>query len=151
MKIPMFEKAPFIIEEFIPRNIFEMFAENSMWFIDIRNVEGMIFLRKYFDAPITLNNWHAGGNLQYRVFRPPYVKPKGGGTLSQHYRGIASDFNVKGLEPKEVGKRLIDDQKTIMENTFFTTIENPDHTPTWTHIDGRWHNSVELLIVGKPK
>jgi hypothetical protein len=151
MKIPGFELEPFTAQEFVPKAIFSSFGKNSIWFIDIRNVQAMVFLRHYFDAQIILNNWSYGGDLNHRVYRPPHIKPKGGGALSQHYKSIADDFNVKGLAPKQVAQRLIDDWETIRSNTFFTTIEDPEATPTWTHIDGRWTDQAELLIVGKPR
>lgn len=151
MKFPGYENDKwamlFDIEEFVPIEIFKKYGVNSMWFIDIDVFEGMVFLREYWDAPIVINDKYRGGKFNYRGYRPPNYRPPGGGLYSQHYAKNAIDHNVVGLDAKEVGKRYIDNWDAISATTFFTTIENPDSTPTWTHIDKRWTGSNELLIV----
>lgn len=145
MKFPGFENEPFEIEEFVPPSIFNQFGIKSTWFIDIDVVRGMIYLRRYFNKPIIINTWKQGGKLQNRGFRLPSYP--GGSKLSQHKFGKAVDFNVSGMTPAEVNKELIADQKLIMANTAFTTMEDVRFTPTWTHIDIRWTGKGELLVV----
>jgi hypothetical protein len=152
MKFPGHEKFEkghlFHIEEFVPFEIFKQYGKNSIWFLDQQMVESMFWLRRYFDAPIVINNKHIGGRFNYRGFRPRSIKPVGGGELSQHYRGCAVDFNVIGLTSDQVAKKILDDEKLIITGTSFTTIENPDLTQGWTHLDTRRTDRVTLLIVG---
>lgn len=145
MKIPGFEGAPFVIEEFVPKEIFNLYGPKSIWFINVGVVTSMVFLRNWFDASITINNWHLGGKFQNRAYRVPDSKT--GAKFSQHKLAKAIDFNVTGLDSDEVSKRIIDNWADIHKNVSFTTIENPEFTKGWTHLDTRYTFSDKLLIV----
>lgn len=145
MKIPGFEGAPFVMEEFVPREIFTQYGIKSTWFISQGVVTSMIFLRNWFGAAITINDWHTGGSFNNRGFRHP--ANKNFKALSQHKFGKAVDFNVAGLSSDDVAKRIIDNWDTIRTNVAFTTMEDPAFTKGWTHLDARYTNSDKLLIV----
>lgn len=155
MKIPGFENEPFVIEEFVPKEIFKKFGANSIWFMDYHVVKSIVYLRHWYGAPMTLNNWHTGGNYNSRVFRMP--DDDSGASLSQHKCKCATDFNVKGLTGSQAGRKIIDNWDEISMNVIFTTIENPEMTRRklpdgswsngWTHLDGRWTGLNDLLIV----
>ena len=133
------------LREFVPQGIWEQYGTKSLWFVDMRLIEGMEWLRDYFGAAIIINNWHVGGPFQNRGFRAPDSTV--GGRLSQHKAGRACDFNVVGIKPQKVWSMLVEDWQTVAQHTFFTTLEDVDHTPSWTHIDGRNNKSNEVLIV----
>lgn len=135
----------YLLEEFVPKEIYQLYGANSIWFVDIRVIEGMEWIRSYFAAPVIINNWHQGGVLQNRGFRPPNTTV--GGRLSQHKAGRAIDFNVVGLKSDKVFDRLVADWGDVAKNTFFTTLEDKADTPTWTHIDGRCRKEQGVLIV----
>lgn len=135
----------FDLREFIPEQIYKTYGDQSIWFVDIRLVEGMEWLRTFFAAPITINNWHVGGTFQYRGFRSPQATV--GARLSQHKFGRACDFNVQGMTAPQVFEAIKSDWAVISKHTFFTTIEDVSDTPTWVHLDGRQTRSNELLIV----
>jgi len=135
----------FTIQEFVPKEIYQIYSERSIWFVDQRLIDGMQWLREYFGASITINNWHTGGTLQNRGFRHPTTTT--GARLSQHKFGRACDFNVAGLTAKQTFDKIRNDWGIISGHTFFTTMEDVQYTPTWTHIDGRDTGSMELLIV----
>lgn len=145
MKIPGFEGAPFVMQEFVPREIFNLYGQKSMWFISQGVVTSMVFLRNWFDASITINNWHTGGKFQNRAYRVPDSNV--GARLSQHKFGKAIDFNVAGLTSDEVAKRIMDNWDELRTNVSFTTIEDPAFTKGWTHLDTRYTFSDKLLIV----
>lgn len=135
----------FRIEEFIPEQIYKTYGDKSIWFVDIRLIEGMEWLRTYFNASIIINTWHTGGTFQNRGFRSPQATV--GARLSQHKFGRACDFNVSGLTVPQTYNAIVADWDTIRKHTFFTTLEDVADTPTWIHIDGRQTRSNELLIV----
>lgn len=145
MKIPGFENEPFEIEEFVPKGIFRKFGANSIWYISKDVVESIVYLRHWFNAPIILNNWHVGGEFQNRVFRQPDCPT--GAFLSQHKFKDAADFNVNGLTSKQVCTRIIDAWPELRQHVKFTTMENMEYTRGWTHMDCRWHEGDDLLIV----
>lgn len=57
----------------------------------------MDVIRDFFGVPITVNSW-------YRT--PEYNKKVGGKPSSKHLLGIAVDFTVKGVSPKQVREVL---------------------------------------------
>src|SRR5690349_4911762 len=102
----------FSLEELVPQEIIKQFGQNAQWFLDPALLNLADFVREFFKVPVTINNWHTGGDLQYRGFRPPSYT--GGGTLSQHRFGRAIDLNVQGKTSKEVYDLIILNQDLFM-------------------------------------
>ena len=128
----------FKIQELVSKQTYEKYGEKSWIFLDERLILTLDALREYFDAPITVNNWLWGGNLQQRGLRTncdEIVKNK---TLknslyvSQHCLGKAVDFNVKNHTVKDVYKVILENPKAF---PYIKRIENINKTPTWVHID----------------
>lgn len=128
----------FKIQELVSKQTYEKYGEKSWMFLDERLILTLDALREYFNAPITVNNWLWGGNLQQRGLRTncdEIVKNK---TLknslyvSQHCLGKAVDFNVKNHTVKDVYKVILENPKAF---PYIKRIENINKTPTWVHID----------------
>ena len=128
----------FKIQELVSKQTYEKYGEKSWIFLDERLILTLDALREYFNAPITVNNWLWGGNLQQRGLRAncdEIVKNK---TLknslyvSQHCLGKAVDFNVKNRTVKDVYKVILENPKAF---PYIKRIENINKTPTWVHID----------------
>lgn len=128
----------FKIQELVSKQTYEKYGEKSWIFLDERLILTLDALREYFNAPITVNNWLWGGNLQQRGLRTncdEIVKNK---TLknslyvSQHCLGKAVDFNVKNHTVKDVYKVILENPKVF---PYIKRIENINKTPTWVHID----------------
>lgn len=134
----------FQIEEFVPPSIFSKYGQNSLWFIDPKIINLATAYRKYFDAPITINNWHNSGTFSLRGYRPPDSDV--GAQLSQHKFGRAFDCNVVGMTPQDMYKAIIANQVYFM-SFGLTTLENIEFTKTWLHSDVRQTNQPTLLIV----
>ena len=123
----------FVVQEFIPPEIWERFGESSIWFMDKRIINLAQAIRDRVKLPVTINNWHTGGDYKYSGFDPPggYRDVK---SLSQHRFSRAMDIKIKGIFPRDVAKEIIDNF-TIYKKYGLTTIEDPDFTSTWTHAD----------------
>ena len=52
----------FVIEEFVPEEIYQQFGDKSIWFIDPKIIRIAQFFRDRYGLPITINDWHNGGN-----------------------------------------------------------------------------------------
>jgi len=85
-------------------------------------------IRNYFAVPITINNWHIGGNFTQRGFRND---PATGAKLSQHRFGRACDFDVKGVTAEEV-RECIRQHKLDVPLSCMTRCEEGT---SWVHID----------------
>jgi uncharacterized protein YcbK (DUF882 family) len=143
-----FELKNFRIEEFVPPSIFRKFGANSVRLLDINLLLTTQKMRDYFDASMTINNWHKpGGRFQNRAYRTPYSSV--GATYSQHKMGRAIDFNVAGMTPTQVHRTIMDNQHDFL-TMGVTTIEDLAFTSGWTHIDTRITNQKENILVVKP-
>lgn len=137
----------FVLQEFIYPKIFEDEGVKCIRYIDERIVKAAQIIRDYVGVPVTINNWHTGGNFTMSGLRP--FNSKVGAKMSQHKFGRAIDVKVQamnGEEMRDVIKKLfaIGSLKGLV-----TTIE--DDTDTWLHLDCRWvENPNELLIVPNP-
>ena len=124
--------ADFYLDEFLPKDIYERFRENGIWFIDRRLIDVAQFLRNHFNKPIVINNWVHEGVYEYSGFRPPDSLV--GAKLSQHKFGRAMDLHFAGLDPEEVRKEIKNNESYFFQGGV-RAVELD--TPTWTHIDIR--------------
>ena len=122
----------FRIEELVPKTIFE-YRKDKCWELFAPEILQTIDeIRELFQSPIIINNWMWGGVFQYRGFRPiSYYDGKD--SLSQHIRGNALDFDVKGLSAEDARKKIIGWKKDGKLNRL-TALELGT---SWVHIDCR--------------
>lgn len=132
----------FVIQEFVPPQIYEQFKENSIWFINPKVIAIAEFVRSFFKKPVTINNWHTGGTYTESGFRMPNTLT--GAKLSAHKRGCAIDIKMPGVNYNDVRKAILDNEKLFMD-AGITTIE--DGTQTWLHVDCRYTNLNKILVV----
>lgn len=136
----------FDLQEFVPKELYDQFGMNSIWFLDPRLINLAEFIRLHFDASMVINNWsYATGKVfNERGYRMPNTET--GGKLSQHKFGRAIDFNIVGLTPIEVSDEIAKNYQYFFPYGL-TTMENPEKTPTWTHVDCRNTGLNHLLVV----
>lgn len=130
----------FCLQEFLPKRIYDL--PNSLRFIDPRLIDFALQIRLHTGKPVTINNWHSGGPLQFRGYRDPEYAD--GARLSMHRLGLALDFSIAGMFSAEVSNLIVERRDFW---TFVKRLENSDKTPTWTHIDLKPTNSPEITIV----
>jgi hypothetical protein len=134
----------FDIREFVGPSIYRQYGESSTWFIQKQLVDVMQYIRDYFAAPVIINNWYKGGEFSERGFRLPDTPT--GGKLSDHKRGMAADFNVKGMTAQAVNAAILAAEKDFLK-IGVTAMEDIESTPTWTHVSVRWTKLDKILIV----
>jgi hypothetical protein len=161
--------ANFVVQEFVPRETWERWGTNSIWFIRKELVELMqftkLFLSDYFGEEIyvVMNNWHTGGVRDDSGYRPPSSYGPSGefkkNPLSEslHRQGCATDskyFVKRGGKLEEIPADVIRNIITQHEAEFMaaglTTIEDAAFSPSWLHMDIRWTGLNRILIV-KPR
>jgi hypothetical protein len=131
----------FYTKEFVPPEIILNSRVDPNWFVREEVVVAAQFVRDHFGKPMTINNWHIGGTLKYRGFRPPECTV--GAKYSQHRFCNAFDFGLVGLEPEEIREEII--KKHELFRQYFSTIEKD--TKTWVHVDLRYTGIDEIFEV----
>lgn len=152
----------FKLQEFVPKATYEKYGINAKWYItqtivDIAQEMADILEELYPNSYITINNWHSGGSRQYSGYRPPDADSRNkklnfkGAFESQHKFGRAIDIQCfkKGgiqLTSKEVNKIIFDNEKRLMDKGL-TTVEDFADTNGWSHLDCRWSDLPNILVV----
>ncbi len=141
MKNPAFNTLTkyFKVQEFVPKEIYAMYGEGSIRFINPDIVRIANLVRERMGVPVTIN----GAGFNESGFRMPDTKT--GARLSSHKRGCAID--VRGsFDPKKLYKDIVDNYAVYRE-AGLTTVEDIAHTPTWVHLSCEWTGKDELTIV----
>lgn len=137
------ESKHFIIQELVPKEIYEYRGDKSIELIDKRLWTLIDFFRDYFAVPITINNWDSGGKFNESGFR--LSNSKTGAALSQHKFGRAADLKFEGLTNYDGIRDVVIQHWDKFKEAGLTTIEAG--TETWLHVDIRDTNIDTLLIV----
>lgn len=132
----------FDIREFVPQEIWDKFGANSVQFIDKKVIDFAQYLRDKLNKPITINNWHIGGNRHESGFRLPDTTT--GAKLSQHKFGRAIDIVVEGYTGKQLRDFVIKNKADFLK-IGMTTIEQG--TEPWLHVDCRQTNLTDILFI----
>lgn len=133
----------FVIQEFVPRKVYELWGEKSIWFVDPRIILFAQWLKDKTGSTVTINDWCFEGKYQYSGFRPPDCRT--GAKLSDHRFGRAIDVKVKNWDPEDVRQLIRDNWSYLFHHYGVTTIELD--TPTWTHVGFRFTNLNDLLQI----
>ena len=137
----------FLLQEFIPKSIYDRFGVNSIWFIDDRIIKVAQYFRDKYNLPITINDWHTGGNRQYSGFRPPDCEI--GAELSQHRAGRACDLKFLGQDDisiDDIRENIRANQKEFYDIGLRAVEEGTD---TWLHLSVQNTNlKDEILFIG---
>ena len=133
----------FWVEDFVPKNVWLQFGDNSIWFFEWQMVLFAELLRESLGKPVIANTWKDHGSLQGRGFRNstiPEYKP-----YSQHSFGRAIDVNVAGMSSYDLSDWVIKHRDAKWP--WITAIEDPSSTivkdaigrelANWLHADMR--------------
>jgi hypothetical protein len=145
----------FIVQEFIPKKIYDIHGNLSKRYINEKLVNIAEIIRAFYKKAVIINNYHIGGEHDNRALRlpgDPYYK-----LTSDHSHWLAFDFEVEGVQSLQVQKDIIKNQ-ALNENLVdagATGIEI--NTIGWTHLTvsdlSLWSipekNGIKLISVVK--
>ena len=126
----------FIIQELVPPEVYSVLGDRSWLVLDPRILVSIDQLREQF-GPCTINNWHEGGSLHYRGFRPSDCTV--GAHLSQHRFGRAMDCSFNASAP--VVRQYIMEHRD--QFPFITRLEDE---VSWVHCDVADHGDDDILL-----
>ncbi|QGH72750.1 MAG: peptidase M15 [Podoviridae sp. ctLUJ1] len=116
--------------ELVPKKLFEARGERAIELLDKELLIALDYVREKL-GKVTVNNWKAGGQFQYRGIRTPECKEYS--ITSQHAYGKAVDFDVEGMSAEEVNQWLIDNR----EADELKAISFIEMGMNWVHMDTR--------------
>ena len=80
--------------------------------LELFNPEALIALddfEEFFGRPVMVNNWHTGGGLQHRGYRPHAVEVALGTVknISQHELGNAFDCTIHDIDAETARQQIL--------------------------------------------
>jgi hypothetical protein len=160
----------FDVREFVPRHIWESFGTASTWFVSPKIVCIAEFQKSFWttyfknklgndkvkSVAIVINNWHTGGDKQWRGLRTS--KCTEGAENSQHRYMNAYDSEIWVV--MNDGSRVEADYNEIHdviqknETEFLangvTCVEDVSIATGWLHTDIRWVVDQKHILIVKP-
>jgi len=140
--------AHFDLREFIDPVTYQARGEDSIGLINKKLIAIAEFVRTKLGKPVTINNWHTGGQYKESGLRNPNSKT--GAKLSQHKLGNAIDCKVNGYGGNEWYQFVKDNAKELF-NLGVRRIEDKNIATTWLHIDCKEHGKKCIQVVDLTK
>lgn len=138
----------FDLREFIDPVTFQARGEQSIGLINRKLIDIAEFIRSKIGKPVTINNWHTGGQFKESGLRNPNSKT--GAKYSQHKLGNAIDPKVSGFGGNEWYDFVKQNAKELY-NLGARRIEDKTIATTWLHIDCKEHGKKCIQVVDLTK
>jgi hypothetical protein len=158
----------FDVREFVPKHIWDSFGTASTWFVNPRLVHIAEFYKSFWftyykkknekvkNVLIIINNWHTGGQYQWRGLRTSQCTE--GATNSQHrYMNafdseiiiVMADGSTQEASYKEVHDVIQANEREFLANGV-TCVEDQSIATGWLHTDCRWVVDQTKILIVKP-
>lgn len=121
----------FQLYELVDRRTFEAQGDTAWDLFRSEALEALDDLRDYFDAPITVNNWHDGGPFQWRGYRTREKAAELGAPNSRHAHGDAFDCDITGITAEEARHRICANK----DHPLLNKIMRLEGRVPWLHFD----------------
>ena len=131
----MYRPQFFTLDELVCPDVFNKFGDMAWQFFDEKAVITLDWVRRTLNKPITVNNWHSGGDFTQRGLRCSTCQLVRDAALSNkvyvspHMLGKAFDFDVEDMDASEVRVWLAVNKANIPYNI---RLEN---NVNWCHMD----------------
>lgn len=134
----------FVIEEFINPTTFKRDGEKSILLIDYKLIDIAEFIREDLGIPITINNWHTGGQYSESGLRDKDSKT--GASKSTHKLGKGIDVKAKNYYGLDWYNYVKKNAKKLYE-LGLRRIEDKSIATTWCHMDTKEHGEKDTIQI----
>lgn len=134
----------FDIREFVDPTTFAQQSSRSVDAIDKKLINIAEYIRTKIDQPVTINNWHLGGQFKESGLRNKNSTT--GAKLSQHKLGKAIDVKASGYAGDD-WYEFVKIQAKELYDLGVRRIEHKSLATTWLHIDLKEHGKKCIQVV----
>jgi hypothetical protein len=117
--------------ELVDHLTYESMGENALSLFDAAALQALDDLREYFDRPVTVNDWHSGGEFEWRGFRTLAKAIELGAPRSAHATGRAFDLDILGLSAEAARLEIMANKN----NPLLMRIMRLEAGKNWVHFD----------------
>jgi hypothetical protein len=134
----------FVLQEFVHPELYRIFGNQAIRFVDERLITIAQFVRDVIDCPIDVNTYVYGGNYIDRGVRLP--ESRIGAKFSMHKLGKAIDISSRFMGIEEIYNLIRKYDKDLFDMGL-RRIEDIIYTPTWLHLDvaNTRHHSIQII------
>ena len=126
----------FIIEELVPRSVYNLRGDSSWELIDERLIETIDIIKERFPkGRLTINNWKWNGPRQWSGLRTKDSAEYS--PTSQHSLGKAIDAVFSEYSAEEIREDIIKNPE------IYKHITGIEHSVSWLHIDVRNYDGIK--------
>ena len=132
-------------EEIMSRHVFESGGDYDLLDTDLQKL--VVWIRETLNRPMFSNNWAIGGQLSQRGYRTnddPVCKAQKFVPGSAHFKGMALDFDVKGMTAEQVRKWLYENQEDAPVRF------RVEKGVNWVHVDVMPHKASDKAYFFNP-
>lgn len=134
----------FIVQEFIDPITYSKLGDDSISLIDPKLIAIADFIREDTGLPVTINNWHNGG--QYYESGLRNKDSKTGAPKSTHKLGMGMDVKIKDWGGKEWYEYVKKNFKKLYD-LGLRRIEDKTIATTWGHMDTKEHGLKDTIQI----
>lgn len=117
--------------ELVDKDTYEKMGEEALSLFTPASLQALDDLREFFGCPIIINDWHCGGDFQWRGWRTTAKAAELGAPHSQHALGNAFDCTVFGLTAPEARRIILANQ----DKPLLQKITRLEDGVSWVHLD----------------
>ena len=117
--------------ELVDKDTYGKMSEDALSLFNPIALQALDDLREFFGCPIAINDWHSGGNFQWRGWRTPEKAAELGAIHSQHALGNAFDCTIFGLTAFEARTIILANK----DKPLLRKITRLEDGVSWVHFD----------------
>ena len=132
-------------EEVLSKHTIDTGGDYDLLDTDLQNL--VVWIREKLGRPMFANNWAIGGQFSQRGYRTnddPVCKAQKFVPGSAHFKGMALDFDVKGMTAEQVRKWLYENQEDAPVRF------RVEKGVNWVHVDVMPHKASDKAYFFNP-
>ena len=132
-------------EEVLSKHVYNIGGGYELLHPDLQNL--VVWIREKLGRPMFANNWAIGGQFSQRGYRTnddPVCKAQKFVPGSAHFKGMALDFDVKGMTAEQVRKWLYENQEDAPVRF------RVEKGVNWVHVDVMPHKASDKAYFFNP-
>ena len=138
-------KTYFDKQELLSKHVYNIGGGYELLHPDLQNL--VVWIREKLGRPMFANNWAIGGQFSQRGYRTnddPVCKTQKFVPGSAHFKGMALDFDVKGMTAEQVRKWLYENQEDAPVRF------RVEKGVNWVHVDVMPHKASDKAYFFNP-
>lgn len=117
--------------EVVDRGTFDRLGDEALTLFRPGALDALDDLRDFFGVPVTVNNWQAGGQFEWRGYRTPEKAAALGAPHSRHAVGDAFDCDIDGWFADMARQQIV----AHKDDPLLARIQRLEGGVSWVHFD----------------